>query len=35
VRLEWANRFRKHYKQMLEKADVPGKSKRAGQKKVK
>src|SRR5882762_7303420 len=32
VRLEWANRFRKHYKQMFDKADEPAKSKRAGQK---
>ena len=35
VRLEWANRFRKHYKQMFDKADEPVKSKRAGQKRIK
>jgi iron(III) transport system substrate-binding protein len=32
VRLEWANRFRKHYKEMLEKTEGKAKTKRSGKK---
>jgi len=35
VRLEWANRFRKHYKQMETKADGRGKGDRAPRRKIK
>jgi iron(III) transport system substrate-binding protein len=35
IRLEWANRFRKHYNQIFTKADVAGRSKGASQKKIK